>query len=187
MNYDYSEVEKLLNVKGDEEWKNYLRLRKHIYRDIVPDNLENSLVSEANWLLRSQCQSGDEIGIEVHAGDVVYMDYGVSFRNEAGFQHFGLCMSICRKKALIIPMTSNAVQYRSAYDDQTNPEGKIHLMRLGKLTGMNKESVLFLNDSRYINTARVIDVKAHLDPNSALFIRIQQRMIKVMFSPDMLL
>lgn len=48
-------------------------------------------------------------------------------------------------------------------------------MRLGKIKGMNKESVLFINDAKWINTARIIDIKAHLDKNSELFKDIKER------------
>ncbi|MBQ6356992.1 MAG: hypothetical protein IJI52_07835, partial [Solobacterium sp.] len=58
------------------------------------------------------------------------------------------------------------------------------LMRLGKIEPMNRPSVLFLNDMKFINTARVIDVKAHLDVRSVLFRRIQQRMLEVLFSRE---
>ena len=48
-------------------------------------------------------------------------------------------------------------------------------MRIGLIEGMKKESVLFLNDCKYINTARIIDVKATIPENSALFGRIVRR------------
>ena len=51
-------------------------------------------------------------------------------------------------------------------------------MRLGKIEGMNKESVLFLNDAKWINTARIIDVKAHIERNEELFINIKKRMME---------
>ena len=48
-------------------------------------------------------------------------------------------------------------------------------MRLGKIRGMNKYSVLFINDAKWINTARIIDVKSHLDKNTNLFREIKER------------
>ena len=82
-------------------------------------------------------------------------------------------------------MTSNPVQYRSAYDEKENPGGRTHLMRLGQLPGMAKPSVLFLNDMKYVNTARIIDIKAHLDTDRALFAKIRRRMLAIMFSTNM--
>lgn len=71
-------------------------------------------------------------------------------------------------------MSGNHSAYRQAYSKE-NPNGKRHLMRLGKMKGMNKESVLFINDAKWINTARIIDIKAHLDKNSELFKEIKER------------
>lgn len=52
-------------------------------------------------------------------------------------------------------------------------------MRIGALPGMAKPSVLFLNDMKFINTARVIDVKAHMDENSVLFLRVKTRLLRI--------
>ena len=64
-----------------------------------------------------------------------------------------------------------------SYSGKDKPKGKRHLMRLGKLKGMNKNSVLFINDAKWINTARIIDVKAHLDRQGELFQEIKERVI----------
>ena len=57
---------------------------------------------------------------------------------------------------------------------------KRHLMRLPEIEGLNKSSVLFLNDAKWINSARVIDVKAHIDPNSYLFDKIKKCVLQMM-------
>lgn len=185
MESNYSGVEKLLNGSGNAEWDSYVRMRKNVYKPLVSTHLDSNLVSEANWVLRSQCRCGEDLGIQARPGDVVYMDFGQAYLNEAGYQHFGIIISMCRHKALVIPMTSNPVQYRSAYDEKENPGGRTHLMRLGQLPGMAKPSVLFLNDMKYVNTARIIDIKAHLDTDSALFAKIRRRMLAIMFSTNM--
>ena len=48
-------------------------------------------------------------------------------------------------------------------------------MRFEKLKGMNKNSVLFINDAKWINTARIIDVKSHLKVDSKKFSDIMNR------------
>lgn len=52
-------------------------------------------------------------------------------------------------------------------------------MALGEVKGLSKSSVLFLNDAKWINTARIIDVKAHLNPKEALFQEIRRRIIEL--------
>lgn len=70
--------------------------------------------------------------------------------------------------------------YAQAYS-KDNLNGKKHLMRLEKVGRMKKRSVLFINDSKWINTARVIDVKGHLKRDSQVFQEIMTR-VKDMIS-----
>ncbi|MBQ7991462.1 MAG: hypothetical protein IJM63_10065 [Solobacterium sp.] len=165
-------------------WRNYVRTREDLYNVLIPDHAEVSMVSEENWLERGGCFSGEDIGIRVNQGDICYMDFGQQYLNEAGYQHFGLVMSIYAKKALVIPMTSNPATCAKAYDPIDNPQGKKNLMQIGKVRGLYKNSVLFLNDLRFVNTARVIDVKAHVPVTSPLFRTVQKRMMEVLFAND---
>lgn len=186
MTFDYMQVQSLLqDDRGNPNWNQYLRYRKDIYLPLVNENLNHNMISEANWHLRSQLFSAEEVGVQIAIGDICYIDFGQAYINEMGYQHFGLIMSMCRHKALVIPMTSNEAQYESAYDATKNPMGKIHLMRLGLVAGLVKPSVLFLNDMKYINTARVIDVKGHIDIHSSLFHQIQQRMLQMIFTKEL--
>ncbi|MDD5881130.1 MAG: hypothetical protein PUG17_10025 [Stecheria intestinalis] len=180
---NYHDVRDLLDGErpNPPAWKNYIQSRSEVYGTYFPACCEASMISEANWVLRNQYQSGEEIGVRIDPGDICYMDFGQAYLNEMGYQHFGLCMNICRRKAFIIPMTSNPVHYAEAYDEVRNPCGKIHLMQIGKPEGLNKPSVLYMNDARYINTARVIEVKAHIPTDSELFREIRMRFIHLFF------
>lgn len=165
--------------------RNYMRYRGDLYSTLLPGNVENALVSEANWIVRGHCACGDEIGIQVSPGDICYMDFGQAYLNEMGFQHFGLIINIWQRKALVVPMTSNERTYAKAWDADDNPYGKKNLMRIGQAGGLLKPSVLFLNDMRFVNTARVIDVKAHVDVNSDLFQAVEQRIYAHVFGKTM--
>ena len=182
---NYKNVEQLLSPSGcnyRKEWQTYIQSRKDIYSLIDGSNLDCNMVSEANWMLRNKYGSSEEMGLKIKPGDVVYLDYGQVYLNETGYQHFGLVMAICRKKALVIPMTSNPLQYERAYDAKDNPRGKKHLMRIGMIGTMNRPSVLFLNDMKFLNTARIIEVKGELSPQSQLFHEIQLRMVDIIFN-----
>lgn len=142
----------------------YIDARKHVYAHLAPHLKDAGIISEANWLTRRTLGSSQELGIHVRAGDICYVDFGASaYLFECGFQHFGLIVKLVQYKALIIPMTSNPVQYAQAYDPTANPHGRRHLCSIGQPEGMLKPSVLFLNDLRFINTARIIEVRSHLD------------------------
>lgn len=135
------------------------------------------LISELNYRKRRRLSNCTEIGVNIRKGDICFIDYGSAYVNEIGYQHFGLIITIFHNKAFVVPMSGNSGAYRHAYCKE-NPKGKRHLMRLGKIKGMNKESVLFINDAKWINTARIIDVKAHLDHQSELFMEIKERVKK---------
>ena len=163
---------------------NYMKYRRDVYASIIPDHIDSSQISEANWVSRAKCFSGEDIGIFVQPGDICYMDFGQQYLNEAGYQHFGLVLSVFRKKALVIPMTSNPVTYAKAYDPVDQPKGRKNLMRIGQIHGMTKPSVLFLNDMKYVNTARVIEIMAHVPVNSPMFRMVQKRVQEVIFVSD---
>ncbi len=162
-------------------WMNYIETKRKLIRQLEPKCVDYCMVSEANWLMRNQALSCDELGVQIRVGDICYIDFGQAYINEAGFQHFGLILSIYQKKAFVIPMTSNPHQYRTAYDPLYNDAGKKHLMKIGLVAGMNRPSVLFLNDCKYINTARIIDVKAYIHPSSMLFSKITKRVQEIIF------
>lgn len=139
-----------------------------------------SLLSEYNYRMRSKLKSCRGFGLNIEAGDVCYIDFGRAYLSEAGYQHFGLVLKVFNGKAFVLPMTSNRTAYLSAYDPVDNPNGLNHLYRIGSIEGLYKESVLFLNDGKFINTARIIDVKGHLDPEKEPFRSVFSRFLELL-------
>ena len=135
----------------------------------------DSLLSEYNYKVRSKLKSCRSFGLNIEPGDVCYIDFGRAYVTEAGYQHFGL-----NGKAFVLPMTSNKAALASAYQPDDNPEGMNHLYRIGAIEGLTKESVLFLNDGKFINTARIIDVKGHIEPSSKEFRQVYARFLEVL-------
>ncbi|MCH4208129.1 MAG: hypothetical protein LKF50_07510 [Solobacterium sp.] len=190
---DYTNVQELLDscprLDQDRQhsfdvWQNYLKCRKEVYEKLAGENSRHNLISEINWVLRSSSMSSEQLNVSVMPGDICYMDFGQAYRYEIGYQHFGLIVSMHSCKALVVPMTSNPVQYASAYDPVDNPHGRTHLMRLGRIGAMNRDSVMFLNDMKFVNTSRVIDVKAHLDTDSKLFHDLRLRLVDMVIPPE---
>ena len=164
-----------------QEWENYTN---QIYEQIQNLSVKEAavrMISEQNWQDRSQMKSCEQVGINVEIGDICFIEFGRAFVYEAGYQHFGLVVSKCNGKALVIPMTSNTSTYEQAYDIEMNPNGKRHLMKIGQIIGLHRPSVLFLNDAKYINTARIISIKAHIPPETELFKNVLRRMLECMF------
>lgn len=153
----------------------YLEDQKKTYHSMCQKELKGHLISEVNWRERHQLLSCEQLGVNIKVGDICYVDFGRAYLQEAGFQHFGLILSMCHGKAFVVPMTSNPSTYAQGYHPEHNPNGKRHLLQIGLIPGLVKPSVLFVNDAKFINTARIIDVKAHIAVSSKLFELIVSR------------
>ena len=182
----YKKSDALLGFNGAEmmvdtpqEWKAYVKQREEIYGRFLPGYVDHNMKSEAMWVLRGRYASGEDIGIRVSPGDICWLDYGQTFNNEMGYQHFGLIVSIVHRKALVIPLTSNEEMYRKAGEENSRYD---HLMRIGMPQGLRRNSTLFLNDMRYINTARILETRAHIDVDSELFQEICRRASSILFA-----
>ena len=135
-------------------------------------------LSGLNWLARKHLTSSLAFDLRLRKGDICFIDFGKAYINEAGYQHFGLVLSIVNYKAFVIPMSSNSNTISKASNVVYEGPAKNHLYFIGKLDGMNRPSVLFLNDAKYINTARVIEVIAYMDPNHEMFRDIEYRVLR---------
>jgi hypothetical protein len=110
----------------------------------------------------------------INIGDVCFIDYGQAYRYEAGFQHFGIIMNIINNKVFVVPMTSNPETYSKANPLNDHPLPQLY--QLGIIEGLNKESVCFLHDAKFINRARIIKIQGHIDPTSHLYRQLKQRL-----------
>lgn len=162
-----------------EEWRNYVRYRSEIYGKILPEFFAENMDSETMWLRRGRAKDGTRYGVTVEAGDIVWLDYGQTFNKEMGYQHFGLIVKLCDGKALVVPITSNEEAYENAEDPAYHGS---HLMRLGQPEGMRKPSTLYMNDFRWINTARILYKVSRLEPDSDQFQEIRSRMLALIMN-----
>ncbi len=153
-------------------FKNHVEELGAQYLSMSNREVFTNLISVKNYRTRRLHTNCEQLGVWVKIGDICYIDYGANYINEAGYQHFGLIVAMNNKKACVIPMTSNERVCKEALHN-----AKHHLFYLGKIEGMAKVSALFLNDMRYINTARIIDVKAHINCDDELFKRIKKAVI----------
>lgn len=149
-----------------------LRIQKEELEKV--ENLKAIYISAVNHYERHRLPNNQYTGVDIRVGDICYIDFGDAFIGEIGYQHFGIIIAIYRNKAFVVPMSGNQKAFKEAYSDN-NPFGKKHLMPFEKLGKMNKNSVLFINDAKWISTARIIDVKAHLNRNSKKFEKIIER------------
>ncbi len=162
----------------NELYQDSLRIERTMLQSLTRIEVFDYLVSKMNYSQRKNVDSCERLGVHIHVGDVCYIDYGLAYQYEIGYLHFGLILSLRHGKAFVVPISGNYQAFQQAYSKQ-NPNGKRHLMRLGKVPGLNKLSVLYVNDAKWINTARIIDVKAHIQVQGELFQEIKKRTIEM--------
>lgn len=162
----------------DEMIEEFVRLNLNELKKCNRKEFTSLYVSEVNYQQRKNMLNTNETGVRIKVGDICYIDFGKAYQHEVGFQHFGLVLQICRDKILVVPMTSNLKNIDEARSED-NPYGKEHLFKFPKVGVMNKDSVLFLNDIKFINPARVIDVKGHISIHSNLFQAIKFAVINI--------
>lgn len=167
----YKIRENLLSLYSVESTEEELREVMKEYYKFVCAQPKSSQIKEirsmSNRIKRFEMWSSLKLDLEPVAGDICYLDYGLAYKNEAGYQHFGLILSIWNHKLLVIPMTSNLKSAKEAGNIQKN--GKDHLYYIGRQNGLNKPSTLFLNDTKYMASSRIISINGHIPINSFMF------------------
>lgn len=150
----------------------YHQVVEHLFHDQSTTFIMLSrLISFQNKLERNR---EDFNSIYIHIGDICEVDFGDNYINESGFQHLAIILQIVNKKAFVVPLTSNSRANHQAIFNERR-----HLMYVGKVNGLNKESSLFLNDARYISVQRIISIKGNIDKESALFKRIKMKVVEM--------
>ncbi|MGM9948050.1 hypothetical protein [Floccifex sp.] len=128
------------------------------------------MVSKLNYCRRKNMNPGQGTNVDIRCGDICYIDFGLSYLYEIGYLHFGLILSIQKGKAFVVPITGSIT--KALYKKENK---KSHMMLLGKIEGLSKVSACYLNDAKWINSSRIIDVKAHIPVDKPLFLAIKQR------------
>lgn len=166
-----------LSAPQDKLLDHYLTLYED-FIDSLPKHLQRKeCLSGLNRVSRIDLWSSHDLNLVIKPGDICYFEYGHAFLNEAGYQHFGLVISTFNQKAFVVPMTSNQDAIRKAVSGETQN----HLYYIGQVPGLDKRSVLFLNDCKFINTGRIISVNAHITPDSKMFQNIKKNLKHIIF------
>lgn len=171
----YRIQEEVLNHYGESGTDVFVEEYMKLYNDYlatlsVYDRMKE-IKSGYNRMNRTDLWSSEEMNLTVYPGDVCYLDFGQAYKNESGFQHFGLVMKVTNLKILVVPMTSKYSARKFARN--LSKEGKPHLYYIGHIEGLTKCSTLFLNDFKYLNSSRIISVNGRLSTRSSEFKEIQ--------------
>lgn len=148
------------------------------YLDQLPlKKVQMEYISGLNRMNRADAKYLTYFKHDLKVGDICYIDFGHAYTYEAGFQHFGIIMNIIGNKVFVIPMTSNTTTYKKA--DPNNDHPLVTLFQIAQVDGLHRKSVCFLHDAKFINKARIISVKAHLDSESDLFKELKQQFLSI--------
>lgn len=153
----------------------YEQMRKNEHKmlnDMAEREVYSYLISKLNYFERKNEYSCKSLKVNICRGDICFIDYGAAYKTEIGYQHFGLILSFSHNKAFVVPISGSTRAYENA-------PNKPYMMRIGQVSGLTKRSVVYLNDAKWINTSRIIDVKAHLDTQSILFRQIRMNVINL--------
>lgn len=159
----------VLNNHKMELLRQQVLMEEKQYFNTLKENEEyDYLVSQLNYFRRRNGNTSLDFNVIVKCGDICYIDFGHSYLFEVAYLHFGLVLSMRRGKAFVVPLTGadSKVMDSSQMD---------HIYLLGKVKGMSKISACYLNDAKWINSARIIDVKAHISVRSKMFLEIKEK------------
>ena len=67
------------------------------------------------------CNTLQALNILINIAFIMLQLY--TYRNEIGYQHFGLIVTMFHNKAFVVPMSGNKATYHQAYGKE-NPNGK---------------------------------------------------------------
>lgn len=177
-------LESYRRLPREELIEDYTENYKQYLESLSDDHLKRECISGRNRLTRmgiAKCVLSDE---SIQSGDICLFDFGQAYIQESGYSHLGIVISFFLTKILVAPLSSNAHAVASARN--IKKQGKLHLYTVGKLPGLDKASVVFLNDCKYVSPSRIIDIKAHLDVESEMFQEIISIIQENMFSKIML-
>ena len=158
-----------------EMWLEYFDSQTERLEEMEISKTVEYIMSEINHSERRNCHDASELGVNIRVGDICYIDYGDAYLNEVGYLHMGLILNIFNNKALVVPIIGNQKAFEKAMDENNENTEKTHLIKIPKLKGLNKNSIAIINDIKWINSARIIDVKAYLPIDSILFQFIRKK------------
>lgn len=130
----------------------------------------STIISDANWIQKSTIDNfydNTNKRITIELGNIYYIDYGKTFCGELSYFHYGLCIGKRDGKILIVPMRSGHDVFDKAYHPTNNPMGNRKYRQALTQEGFAKNSVLLINDTKYISAGR-IDKKSNMINNETL-------------------
>lgn len=140
-------------------------------QELTVKEAARALVSEMNFNERHKIPCftlRERQQMPINAGDILYVDFGRQYLQEAGYCHPCIVLGRFKEKLLVVPLSSNTQQFHDAC-----LFSKEHLIPIfkdsGHVSGLHKDSVAIINDLKFINETHTIQKLGHLEINSPTF------------------
>jgi hypothetical protein len=166
---EFEVIQKAYQCQSKEEG---IRFYKGLWFEYISNMSLPQIKMECVSLINRHQRQSLKLDLDLKIGDVCYIDYGPMYRYEAGYQHFGIILKLSHYKAFVVPLTSNIQPHHCDKD---------HVFKLGSIQGLTKHSICFLNDAKFINTSRIIDVYGHLCISDERFIQLRRKVFETIF------
>lgn len=125
------------------------------------------LISLYNYIHRKSL-TGNEIDIK--EGCICCVDFGNAYIKEIGYQHLAMVIQVVADKAFVVPIISKKTKYKS--NTQI-------ILKKKKMKFLKNDSLLLLNDTKWINTSRIINIIGFINPESEFFHNIRSKIIQM--------
>lgn len=140
------------------------------------------LIAESNWMKRNHFKKytpNENAPKKVLFGQVCTIDYGKTYKGEIGYIHPGLCVGKKDEKYLIIPMTTGKTWRDTCYHPIHNPNMTKENRQCCITEGFDKDSVLLMNDAKFISGGRILELHEIIQPE--ILKEIQDQLFYIMF------
>lgn len=140
-----------------------LRKERIFVDHLNPKERAGYLTSLNNYIKRKDRIENDTINANI--GDIGFFDFGQAYQHEIGYQHLGLILSKNANKVFVAPIVSKKNSWIG--------KNQYHLERFNY--GLTQDSLVYLNDVKWINETRFINVIGHINVENPDFMNIKNQ------------
>lgn len=179
-------------------WKEFLivnhNLVNYISNRVKEDEAAELLKSLQTWVTKRELKEYREfesssrrwVEKEIQLGDIIFIDLGVNFINEASYAHPAVVIEKVKDSILIVPCSSSSDKIAEAFHpihNNTESSNKSMYRKVTPQNGFESVCVLEFDKIKVINKARIIKILGHLNEDinqsNSLFNEIKKRVFQL--------
>lgn len=160
----------------DELMRDWSYYGESIFETMTVNEVSKVLISLVNWSQRkNDYELLDSMKNLYRPGDICFIELGLPYADEDGYQRLCLIVSKTNEKLLIVPMANNKTYYDEAI--KYHSPGYMPFPENEQIGGryISPKTTLLLNDLNFVSPIRVIRPIGHIDEKAELFLEIKKR------------